>query len=185
MSKFASRLKKHCAAAVLDWILGCWQGPLLIDADGVNLLAGDPERLAGRDIPAVITPHPGELARLLGSSTEQVVSDRLSAAREAARRSGAIIVAKGYRTIITAPDGTSWINPTGDAHLASGGSGDVLTGTIAGLLAQGLEPVRAALVGCWLHGRAGELGGEQYPAATPASWQSQLLATAWQELEEL
>jgi NAD(P)H-hydrate epimerase len=173
------------AAAVLDWILDRWTGPLLIDADGVNLLAGNTERLAGRDVPAVITPHPGELARLLGRSTDDVVADRLSAAREAARRSGSVIVAKGYHTIITAPDGSSWINPTGDAHLASGGSGDVLTGTIAGLLAQNVEPVRAALVGCWLHGRAGELGGEQYPAATPASWQSQLLATAWQELEEL
>ncbi len=173
------------AAATLAWLLDHWSGPFLLDADAVNLLAGDCERLAGREISPVLTPHPGELARLLGSSTQDVVSDRLAAAREAAQRAESVVVAKGYRTIIAAPDGQAWVNPTGDAHLASGGSGDVLTGAISGLLAQGIEPVRAALVGCWLHGRAGELGADDFPAATPAGFQSQLLATAWQELDEL
>jgi NAD(P)H-hydrate epimerase len=170
------------AAATLSWLLEHWSGPLLLDADAVNLLAGQPERLAGRDTSAVLTPHPGELARLLGRSTEDVVADRLAAAREAAERSGSVVVAKGFRTVVAAPDGEAWINPTGDAHLASGGSGDVLTGAIGGFLAQDLDPVRAALVGCWLHGRAGEIGGDIYPAATPATSQSELLAEAWQEL---
>ena len=112
-----------------------------------------------------------------------MVDDRVGAVREAAARAGAVVVGKGFRTVIADPDGEVWINPTGDDGLASGGSGDVLTGTIAGFLAQGLEPVRAAIVGCWLHGRAGELGGETYPAAVPAAELPKLVARAWRELE--
>ena len=171
------------AAHTVEWILDHWDGPLLLDADAINLLAGRPERLAGRGQPPVLTPHPGELARLLGRSTDEVVLDRVGAALEAATRAGAVVVAKGFRTVIADPDGEVWINPTGDDGLASGGSGDVLTGTIAGLLAQGLEPDRAAIVGCWLHGRAGELGGETYPAAVPAAELPKLVARAWLELE--
>jgi len=173
------------ARRALDRILGSWQGPLLLDADAINLLAGKPEQLAGRDTAPVLTPHPGELARLLGVETAEVVGDRVGAAREAAKRTGAIVVAKGYGTVIADPDGQAWINPTGDVGLASGGSGDVLTGTIGSLLAQGCEPLRAALVGCWLHGRAGELGGEIFPAAVPAGELPGLLADAWRELEEI
>ena len=93
-------------------------------------------------------------------------------------------MAKGFRTIIADPDGGVFINPTGDAGLASGGSGDVLTGTIGAFLAQDLDPVRAAIGGCWLHGRAGEMGGEAWPAAVPASALPQLIARAWRELED-
>ena len=171
------------AAATLKWILDTWKGSLLLDADAINVLAGRPERLAGRERPPVLTPHPGELARLLGRETKDVVSDRVDAAREAAERSQAVVVAKGFRTVIAEPDGEVFINPTGDAGLASGGSGDVLTGIIGAFLAQGLEPVRAAIVGCWLHGRAGELGGEEWPAAVPASTLPIFLADAWRELE--
>jgi NAD(P)H-hydrate epimerase len=173
------------ARKTIEWVLDNWAGPLLLDADAVNLLAGRPERIAGRDIPPVLTPHPGELARLLESSSEDVVSDRISAAREAAKKAQAVVVAKGYRTVVADPDGEVWINPTGDHKLASGGSGDVLTGCIGALLAQGLEPTRAALVGCWLHGRAGEIGGEQFPAAVPAARLPELVADAWRELEQL
>lgn len=172
------------AESLLGWLLDHWEGPLLLDADAINLVAGKPERLAGREVPAVLTPHPGELARLLDVATTDVVTDRLSAAREAARRAEAVVVAKGYGTIIAEPGGQAWLNPTGDVGLASGGSGDVLTGTIGAMLAQGCEPLRAAIVGCWLHGRAGELGGELYPAAVPASELPGLLADAWRELEE-
>ncbi len=172
------------AAKTLRWLLEAWAGPMLLDADAINIIAGSPESIAGREVPAVLTPHPGELARLLGTSTTDVLADRLGAAREAARRSGAIVVAKGYGTIIAEPDGEAWVNPTGDVGLASGGSGDVLTGAIGALLAQGVDPLRAALVGCWLHGRAGEIGGEIYPAAVPASELPTLLADAWNELEE-
>jgi NAD(P)H-hydrate epimerase len=171
------------AAATLEWILDTWKGSLLLDADAINLLAGRPERLAGRKQSPVLTPHPGELARLLGRKTEDVISDRVGAARNAAERAQAVVVAKGFRTVIADPDGEVFINPTGDAGLASGGSGDVLTGTIGAFLGQGLEPVRAAIVGCWLHGRAGELGGEEWPAAVPASALPILIAEAWRELE--
>jgi NAD(P)H-hydrate epimerase len=170
------------AASTLEWLLDSWPGPLLLDADAINLLAGRAERLAGRDIPAVLTPHPGELARLLGRGIEDVTGDRLEAAREAAAAAGAVVVAKGFRTIVADPDGEAWVIPAGDSGLASGGAGDVLTGTIAAFLAQGLEPLRAALVGCWLHGRAGELGGEAYPAAVPAAALPGLVARAWLEL---
>jgi NAD(P)H-hydrate epimerase len=173
------------AESVLSWLLSSWTGPLLLDADAVNLLAGKPESLRDRNAATVLTPHPGELGRLLERSTAEVVDDRLGAAMEAAERSRSVIVAKGFQTIVATPDGDAWVNPTGDSHLGSGGSGDVLTGTIAGLLAQGLEPERACLVGCWLHGRAGELGGEVYPAATPAAVLPGLLAAAWQELLEV
>jgi NAD(P)H-hydrate epimerase len=171
------------AAEALEWILDNWQGPLLLDADAINLLEGQPERIAGREWPTVLTPHPGELARFLGSTTEEVVANRAEAARDAAARSGAVVVAKGFRTLIADADGNAWINPTGDHKLASGGSGDVLTGTVAAFLAQGMEPSRAAIVGCWLHGRAGEIGGEHYPAAVPASELPGLIARAWQEID--
>jgi hydroxyethylthiazole kinase-like uncharacterized protein yjeF len=173
------------AAAALEWLLESWRGPLLLDADAVNMLAGRPERLAGRDLPPVVTPHPGELARFLGWTTERVTADRLAAAREAASRSRSVVVAKGYRTLIVDPEGEAWINATGGASLATGGSGDVLTGVIAGFLAQGLDPVRAAMAGCWLHGRAGDLGGDRYPAAVPAATLPDFLARAWRELETL
>jgi hydroxyethylthiazole kinase-like uncharacterized protein yjeF len=166
----------------LDWILDHWGGSLLLDADAINILAGRPERLAGREQPPVLTPHAGELARLLDRTVDEVVADRLTAARDAASRAGAVVVAKGHRTIIADPDGGAWIIPTGDEHLATGGSGDVLTGAISAFLAQGLEPVRAALVGCWLHGRAGELGDDTYPAAVPAGVLPEYLARAWREL---
>jgi NAD(P)H-hydrate epimerase len=172
------------AASTLEWILDSWPGALLLDADAINLLAGRPERLAGREVPPVLTPHPGELGRLLGRSTEDVVADRVGAAREAASRTQAVVVAKGFRSVIAEPDGRAYVNPTGDAGLASGGSGDVLTGAIAGFLAQGLEPERAAIIGCWLHGRAGELGGDDWPAAVPASTLPGMIAEAWRELED-
>jgi len=170
------------AAATLEWLLATWKGPLLLDADALNLFAGRPQRFAGRDAPPVLTPHPGELARLLGRDTSSVLADRLGAAHEAAAAAAAVVVAKGFRTIVADPEGEAWIIPTGDSGLASGGSGDVLTGTIAALLAQGLEPIRAALVGSWLHGRAGELGGESYPAAVPATALPELVARAWREV---
>lgn len=173
------------AASTLEWLLDSWPGPLLLDADAINLLAGRARRLGGRGTPPVLTPHPGELARLLGRETEEVTADRLGAAREAAAASGAVIVAKGFRTIVADPDGEAWVVPAGDSGLASGGAGDVLTGTIAAFLAQGLEPQRAALVGCWLHGRAGELGGDTYPAAVPAAALPELVARAWLELVQL
>jgi len=144
--------------------------PLLLDADGLAPFDGAAEKLAARRAPTVLTPHPGELGRLLGRTTAAVLDGRLSAAREAAARAGAILVLKGRRTLVVAPDGEAWVNASGGPELASGGSGDVLTGLIASRLAQGDDPAVAAALGVHLHGLAGDLvaerrGGPAVPAA--------------------
>jgi hydroxyethylthiazole kinase-like uncharacterized protein yjeF len=131
--------------------------PLVLDADGINAFAGRPEELAARRAPTVLTPHPGELGRLLGISTAEVQTDRPAAARRAAAATGAIVVLKGSLTLIAAPGGGLYVNPTGNPGMASGGTGDVLTGILGGLLAQRLEPLDAACLAVYLHGLAGDL----------------------------
>lgn len=172
------------AGRLLEAVLDRWEGPIVLDADALNLLAGRLEGLAGRPGPVVLTPHPGELARLLDRTTAEVTDDRVSAAVEAARLSGAVVVAKGFRTVIADAEGRVWINESGDQHLASGGSGDVLTGLIGGFLAQGLDGARAAAAACGLHGLAGEQGGERWPAAVPASELPALVAAVWGDLQD-
>ncbi|WP_296654592.1 NAD(P)H-hydrate dehydratase [Paraburkholderia sp.] len=133
--------------------------PVLLDADALNLVAGDDAlgaRIATRGTPCVITPHPLEAARLLAADTAFVQRDRVAAARALAARFSAVAVLKGSGTIIAAPDGRIAINPTGNAALATGGTGDVLGGLIGALLAQRLPPFEAALAGVWLHGLAAE-----------------------------
>jgi NAD(P)H-hydrate epimerase len=157
--------------------------PLVLDADGLNAFAGRLEELSRRSAPAVLTPHPGELARLLALTTDEVLSDRLGAAREAARRSDAVVVLKGRATLVVAPDGEAWINTTGNPGMASGGSGDVLTGVVAARLAQGDEASYAAALSVHLHGLAGDLalarlGGPAVPASElVAGW-----GEAWRSL---
>jgi NAD(P)H-hydrate epimerase len=131
--------------------------PLVLDADGINAFAGRPEELAARRAPTVLTPHPGELGRLLGISTAEVQADRPAAARRAAAATGAIVVLKGSLTLIAAPGGGLYVNPTGNPGMASGGTGDVLTGILGGLMAQRLEPLDAACLAVYLHGLAGDL----------------------------
>jgi NAD(P)H-hydrate epimerase len=169
---------------LLERILAEWSGPLLLDADALTLLGTDLERLAGRRAPTVLTPHPGELARLLGRDTAEIAADRLGAAREAAARSGAIVLAKGARTVVAVPDDRALVNPTGSPGLASGGAGDVLTGAIGALLAQALPGREAAAAGAWLHGRAAELAGEALPGAVPASVVIDHLPAAERELRD-
>ena len=129
--------------------------PLVLDADGLNAVAGT-GLLRARGGPTVITPHPGEMARLVGSDTAHVQGDRLGVAREFARAEGVVVVLKGARTIIARPDGGAAISPTGNPGMASGGTGDVLAGIIGGLLAQGLAPYDAAVLGVFAHGAAGD-----------------------------
>jgi NAD(P)H-hydrate epimerase len=131
--------------------------PVVLDADGLNAFAGDAAGLRAVKPPCVLTPHPGESGRLLGRTTAEVQGDRLGAVRELAERSGAIVVLKGYRSLVCDPNGRVAINPTGNPGMATGGSGDVLTGLIAALIAQGLEPYAAARVGVFLHGEAGDV----------------------------
>ena len=131
--------------------------PLVVDADALNLLgAAHKGALASAPAPRVLTPHPGEAARLLATSTEAVQADRLAAARTLARDTRATVVLKGARTVIAEPDGTAFINPTANAALGTAGSGDVLTGVIVALLAQGLSPIAAATAGVFVHGAGGE-----------------------------
>jgi NAD(P)H-hydrate epimerase len=132
--------------------------PLVLDADGLNAFSGDPERLVGRDgVDVIITPHPGEMARLLGVSIEQVQSDRLAHAREFAASHRVHVVLKGHRTVIAGPEGRSFVNLTGNAGMATGGTGDLLTGMIAAWFAQLLDPEGACKLAVYLHGSAGDL----------------------------
>jgi NAD(P)H-hydrate epimerase len=140
--------------------------PFVLDADGLNAFAGSAADLIGRRSPAILTPHPGELGRLLGVSAAEVQSDRLTAVRRAAAETGAIVVLKGHRTLIASEAGV-WINPTGNPGMATGGAGDVLTGLLAALLAQGLEPLDAARLGVYLHGLAGDLAFDQVGTEDP------------------
>jgi hydroxyethylthiazole kinase-like uncharacterized protein yjeF len=149
---------RHCLDAAV-----AGDGPLLLDADALNLLAADPDlqaRVAARGSagggPAVLTPHPLEAARLLGVTAAIVQADRLENARELAMRLDAIVVLKGAGTVIARPDGEVAINPTGNPGLATGGSGDVLSGLIGALLAQGWPAWESALAGVWLHGAAAD-----------------------------
>lgn len=159
--------------------------PLVLDADGVNVFAGRAAELARRAAPTVLTPHPGELARLLGSGTGEVTADRPAAARRAARETGAVVVLKGYRTLVATPDGAVWVNPTGNPGMASGGTGDVLTGVAGSLLAQGYEPLEAALLAVYLHGLAGDLAAERLgEASLAASDLVQALPAAFRALSE-
>jgi NAD(P)H-hydrate epimerase len=131
--------------------------PLVIDASGLNAFAGRASELNPRGLPRVITPHPGELARILGTNTKSIGADRIAAAREAARACNCVVVLKGYQTLVAEPDGHVFVNPTGNPGMASGGMGDVLGGMIAALLARGSDPLDAACAGVYLHGLAGDI----------------------------
>lgn len=133
--------------------------PVVIDADGLNALAPWPDELRGSDeLPIVITPHPGEMARLTGKSNTDVIADRINIAREFATSHHVITVLKGSRSLIASSDGEVYVNPTGNAGMATAGSGDVLTGLISGLLAQRTEnALEAVIAGVYLHGLAGDI----------------------------
>lgn len=142
--------------------------PVIVDADGLNALAATEWTAAG---PRVLTPHPGEMARLCGTTTSAVQQDRLATAQSFATSRGVSLVLKGQRSLIAFRSGEVWINPSGSPAMASGGTGDILTGLAAGLLAQHPnQPDLAIAAAVWLHGRAGELGaaclGEQALIAT-------------------
>jgi NAD(P)H-hydrate epimerase len=133
------------------------RSPVVLDADGLNCFAGLIDELSGRREETILTPHAGELGRLMGISTDAVLADRVAAVRRASEASGAVVVLKGHLSLIADPRGGIYVNPTGNPGMATGGSGDVLTGMIAGLGAQGHEPLDAARLGVFLHGLAGDL----------------------------
>lgn len=135
--------------------------PVILDADGLNALVGRRAVLDRARHPIVLTPHPGELGRLLGRPAAQINADRPAAARELASAHGVIVVLKGAHTVIAMPDGLLWICTTGNPGMASGGTGDVLAGLVAGLCARLGDAALAARVGVWLHGTAGDLAARE------------------------
>jgi NAD(P)H-hydrate epimerase len=141
------------------------RGPssLVIDADGINVIAKDLGLLkkAQAQAEVIITPHPGEMSRLITKSVEYIQKNRVSVAKDAAKRFGCIVVLKGYKTVVANPSGRTFINPTGNPGMASGGVGDVLTGMIAGFAAQQVAPWDATVLAVYLHGLAGDLAAEE------------------------
>jgi NAD(P)H-hydrate epimerase len=135
--------------------------PLLLDADGLYALGDRLELLAGRTQPTVITPHEGELGRLIGRPADEVAAQRLECARSAARRSCATVVLKGEATIVADPSGAAYVVPTGNPGLATPGTGDVLSGVIVAQLAKGLPATDAACLGAYLHGLSADLAAEE------------------------
>jgi NAD(P)H-hydrate epimerase len=135
--------------------------PLVVDADGLSALAGHLDLLRRAAGPRALTPHPGEMARMLGVEVSAVQADRIEVARAFGRDHGTALALKGAGTVIASPDGRVAINPTGNPGMAKGGSGDVLTGITGALLAQGQSPAAALEAGCYLHGRAGDLAAAE------------------------
>jgi hydroxyethylthiazole kinase-like uncharacterized protein yjeF len=131
--------------------------PLVVDASGLNAFAARAVELNPRSRPRVITPHPGELARLLGRETKAINDDRISAAREAARICNCVVVLKGHQTLVADPEGNVAVNPTGNPGMATGGMGDVLAGIVVAFLARGIDPIDAARAAVYLHGFAGDI----------------------------
>lgn len=135
--------------------------PTVLDADGLNAFAGKAALLSKSRAPLILTPHPGEMSRLSGLSTEKIQKDRLGVARQFSQEHRVHLVLKGAKTVIAEPSGFLSINPTGNPGMATAGTGDVLTGIIAGLLAQGLSPAAAAKLGVYLHGLSGDIVAAQ------------------------
>jgi NAD(P)H-hydrate epimerase len=165
----------------LERLLGALERPAVVDADALNAFAGRPEALRGRGA-RVLTPHPGEMARLLGLGVAEVQRDRIGSARRLASASGAVVVHKGARSVIAGPDARVFVNPTGGPGLGTGGTGDVLAGMIGALLGQGLAPLDAAALGVYLHGLAGDLA----PAVGGSAGDlAERIPDAWQRLSDL
>lgn len=139
-----------------------YKKPLVIDADGLNALSKDLSFLEKKSGEVVITPHPGEMARLLKVSSDDIQNDRIGYAREFAKKYKVTVVLKGHHTVISTSRGETWINPTGNPGMATAGAGDVLAGIITALIAQGFTPQNAAICGVYVHGSAGDKAADEY-----------------------
>ncbi len=135
--------------------------PMVIDADGLNAISDDMGVLKSKSCPVVMTPHPGEMARLTGLSIEEVEKDRVGTAARLAKECSTVVVLKGRRTVVVSPDGEAHINESGNSGMASGGMGDVLTGIIASLIGQGKNPYDAAVLGVFIHGLSGDMAANE------------------------
>lgn len=160
--------------------LGQVELPVVIDADGLNALAANTDVIKARPGPTVLTPHPGEMSRLIGKPTADIQRDRQGCAVEFAREWNVVLVLKGSGTVVASPGGDALTNTTGGSGMASGGAGDVLTGLIGGLLAQGVQTSDSAVIGVYLHGLAGDIAAQtctewgmvasDIVRALPAAW---------------
>ncbi|MBU4385443.1 MAG: NAD(P)H-hydrate dehydratase [Actinobacteria bacterium] len=148
------------AAQLVRELVKTVEKPVILDADGLNAMAGHSRVMEEREPPLVLTPHPGEMARLVGGSSAEVQADRVAIATDAAARWGAVVVLKGAGTVIAEPGGIVNINATGNPGMATAGMGDVLTGCIAALMAQGLGAFEAAVAGAYCHGYAADLAAQ-------------------------
>ena len=145
-------------AALVRTFVGKGQVPIVIDADGLNAFEGRADELNGKGRSLVVTPHPGEMARLVGCTIADIQNDRLGIARKFAREHDLIVVLKGHRTLVVRPDGEAWLNTTGNPGMSTGGTGDILTGMIAGLMAQHpRDSLPAVIAAVHLHGLAGDV----------------------------
>lgn len=159
-------------------------GPLVLDADGLNAWAGHMDDFPKRPVPTVLTPHPGEMARLTGMKVPDVQADRIEAAMKFARTYDVTLVLKGAHTVVADPYGLTWVNSTGSPALATGGTGDVLAGMIGGLVAQQLSAVDACVLAVFLHGLAADLWtGDNGPVGLTASAVAARVPAAWSRLE--
>jgi len=158
--------------------------PLVLDADALNVLGEDTTPLVKRTDATVITPHPGEMGRLLQLSGGEVQSDRLGSVRRTASELECVVVLKGAGTIVAGPDGSAVVNPTGGPELATAGTGDVLTGVVTTLLAEGLDAVAAAVAGVFVHGLAGAAAARAVGGRGVVAWDvAEALPIAAAELE--
>ena len=148
-------------AELLGELLEQVETTCVLDADALNALAQDLEQLRAAKGKLILTPHPGEMARLTGKTAAEVNQDRVGLARQLAARTGAVVVLKGARTVIADPGGEACVNPTGNPGMATAGSGDVLAGVLGALVGQGLSPLDAAVVGVFAHGLAGDLMAQE------------------------
>jgi NAD(P)H-hydrate epimerase len=135
--------------------------PMVVDADALNILAAKPEILKSLKSPAILTPHPGEFARLLDMSTEDVVKNKLKLVPQFAKEYGIYLVLKGYKTIVATPEGNMFVNPTGNPGMATAGSGDVLSGMIASMIIQEVDLLDAVIAAIYIHGLSGDIGSEK------------------------
>jgi NAD(P)H-hydrate epimerase len=152
--------------------------PVVLDADGLYAFRGDASAIADRASDAVLTPHAGEFARLMNVSADDIRDDRVGLVRKAAQETRGVVLLKGPRTLVAAPGGRVYVNPTGGPALATGGTGDVLTGTVSAMLARGLAPQYAAAAGAFVHGTAGDLAAELTGEGTVATDVASLLPDA-------
>ncbi len=167
----------------LQGLLQAWNRPLVLDADALNILSSEPE--LWRYVPqgSILTPHPGEMARLLPG--RDVHNQRIAVAEFLAQQKQVIVVLKGKGTVVALPDGKTYVNTSGNSGMATGGAGDVLTGLLVGLLAQGYTPEQAALMGVYLHGRAGDFAAAFSKEGVTATLISDRIGAAIGKIERL